>query len=245
MSENSSHDSIYKNPRSQIDSFAFDQSVANVFDDMIRRSVPGYATVINMVGVLAGQYVTPHSVCYDLGCSLGASTLAMRQFIRAEDVRIVAVDNSQAMVQKCRELIAQQNQSVPVEVIKDDINSVDIQQASMVVVNFTLQFVEPTKRQVLLQRIYDGLLDGGVLIVSEKIAFDRLEEQKLQTELHHSFKRLNGYSDLEIAQKRTALENVLIPDTLETHQERLSRCGFAHSHVWFQCFNFASMIAFK
>ncbi len=245
MSEHSSHDSIYRDPRSQVDAFVFDQSVANVFDDMIRRSVPGYATVINMVGVLAGQYVKPGSVCYDLGCSLGAGTLAMRQFIAADGVRIVAVDNSPAMVEKCRGLVAQQNQAVPVDVLQDDINSVPIENASMVVVNFTLQFIEPDQRQRVLQRIYDGLLDGGVLIISEKIAFDSAAEQQMQTELHHSFKRLNGYSDLEIAQKRTALENVLIPDTLETHRQRLSNCGFAHQHVWFQCFNFASMIAFK
>lgn len=245
MTQDKSRDSLYAQPQAAIGDFVFDEQVASVFDDMIRRSVPGYGSIINMVGVLAGEYVQPDSNCYDLGCSLGAGTLAMRRLIQQENVKIIAVDNSEAMVGRCRQNIVRSNMTVPVEILCEDINDTSIENASFVAINFTLQFIQPDQRAGLVQRIYDGLLPGGVLIISEKIAFADPAEQKIQTELHHSFKKFNGYSELEIAQKRTALENVLVPDTLETHQTRLLDAGFQHVNVWFRCFNFASIIAFK
>ena len=245
MTAESSRDSIYNQPQNHIQDFIFDETVVTVFDDMIRRSVPGYASIIHMTSVLAGQYATEDSMCYDLGCSLGSGTLAMRRMISSEKVRIIAVDNSQAMVDACRQNILDDKSTIPVEVLHSDIGSVQIENASVVVINFTLQFINPDERGDLIQRIYHGLRPGGVLIISEKIKFAEDREQELQAQLHHSFKRMNGYSDLEISQKRTALENVLIPDTLETHQDRLKAAGFANSYVWFRCFNFLSMIAFK
>lgn len=242
---NSTRDIIYTTPQKNITDFVFDESVVNVFDDMIKRSVPGYSAVVNMVGCLASMYVQEDSQCYDLGCSLGASTLSMSKAIKKDSIRIIAVDNSKAMVKKCKENISKCVSDVNINVICDDIQNVKIENASMVILNFTLQFIEPNKREELLKKIYDGMLPGGVLLISDKIAFEDKKEQELQTNLHHTFKKLNGYSDLEIAQKRTALENVLIPDTLLTHQNRLSKVGFSEGHVWFQCFNFASMIAFK
>lgn len=245
MTAESSRDSIYNEPHNNIQDFIFDESVVPVFDDMIRRSVPGYASIIHMTSVLAGQYAVANSTCYDLGCSLGAGTLAMRRMITSEHVKIVAVDNSQAMVEACRQNMLKDESSVAVDVIHSDIGSIEIINGSVVVINFTLQFIDPSQRRDLIQRIYDGLRPDGVLIISEKIKYADEREQELQTQLHHSFKRMNGYSDLEIAQKRTALENVLIPDTLETHQDRLKAAGFENSYVWFRCFNFLSMIAFK
>jgi len=113
------------------------------------------------------------------------------------------------------------------------------------VLNFTLQFIPLAERQALIDSIYQGLVPGGVLIVSEKICFDDPHHQQLMTELHHNFKKANGYSELEIAQKRTALENVLIPETLQKHKQRFLNAGFNHVDLWFQCFNFASMLALK
>lgn len=238
-------DNIYANPLEQPGSFTFDSTVANVFADMIKRSVPGYATIISMIGNLAERYSQAGSVCYDLGCSLGAATLAMRHRIAAADCRIVGVDNSAAMLQRCRQIIEADCGVVPVELKCADVQDVAIEQASVVVLNFTLQFIPPAQRRPILQGIYNGLRPGGVLILSEKVAFEDRQHQELMIELHHNFKRANGYSDLEIAQKRTALENVLIPETLESHRERLKAVGFGSCDVWFQCFNFASLIAIK
>lgn len=238
-------DSLYANPLGSVADFSFDQTVVDVFPDMIKRSVPGYATIISMIGNLAERYATTNSDCYDLGCSLGAATLAMRHRIQAANCRIIGVDNSAAMVERCRQLMDADSGEIPVDIICADLQDVNLNNASVVVLNFTLQFIPLAERKAILQHIYDGLNPGGVLILSEKLTFDDSAHDELMIELHHNFKRANGYSDLEIAQKRQAIEDILIPETLATHRERLREVGFSSSDLWFQCFNFASMIAIK
>lgn len=238
-------DTIYANPLGHVAGFSFDQNVVKVFPDMIKRSVPGYTTIITMIGTLSEQYATSGSHCYDLGCSLGAASLAMRHRIQAANCRIIGVDNSQAMIDRCQDVFDADCGEVPVELICDDLENIEIQNASVVVLNFTLQFIPPERRDGILQRIYDGLNPGGVLILSEKVVFQDQQHDQLMIDLYHNFKRANGYSDLEIAQKRTALENVLIPETLDSHRQRMKKVGFHSCDVWFQCFNFASMIAIK
>ncbi len=245
----SKKDAIYSQPLDTITGFTFDENVVNVFPDMIQRSVPGYSTIIAMTGVLAERYAQPNTHCYDLGSSLGASTLAMRRQLQQRACKIIAVDNSAAMQKRCREILDSdhQNSTSPAEVVlvESDICDVAITNASVVVLNFTLQFIPSAAREALLQSIYDGMCDGGILILSEKILFEDPHLQQLNTDLHHSFKRANGYSEMEVSQKRTALENVLIPETIAAHQHRLKRIGFNNVDVWFQCFNFASLVAIK
>ncbi len=238
-------DRIYANPLAEVSRFAFDERVVDVFPDMIKRSVPGYATIINMIGNLAERYAQANSNCYDLGCSLGAATLSMRHRIQAANCKIIGVDNSAAMIARCQQVIAADSGEVAVELIEANIQEVEITNASMAVLNFTLQFSAIEERLATLSAICNGLNPGGVLILSEKVAFDDAPHQQLMTELHHNFKRANGYSDLEIAQKRAAIENYLIPETLDIHRQRLRQAGFSSVDVWFQCFNFASLIAIK
>ncbi len=242
---NSSKDSLYASPIGEVGAFKFDEAVVNVFPDMIQRSVPGYSAIISAIGLLAGRFAREHSVCYDLGCSLGAATLSMRHQIEAENCRIIAVDNSEAMVSRFQEALQKDQAQVAVDLLCADIRDVTIENASVVVLNFTLQFIPLEDRLVFLQKIYRGLLPGGILILSEKLKFDDERQQELQTEMHHAFKKAQGYSDLEISQKRTALENVLIPETFAQHQNRLRKVGFSSAEVWFQYFNFASIIALK
>ena len=237
-------DTIYATDQPRQD-FRFDESVARVFPDMIRRSVPGYTTIIPMIEVITEQYVQPGSHCYDLGCSLGASTLAMRHGMPASGCTLVGVDNSPAMIERCEHYIALDDHPLPVTLRCEDILETDIADASVTTLNFTLQFVDPARRVELLTRIADATRPGGVLVLSEKIRFDNEREQETQTRLHHEFKRANGYSDLEISQKRSALEQVLIPETLTEHRQRLEAAGFRDVTVWYQCFNFVSMLAFK
>ena len=238
-------DNIFASPLEQMVDFRFDERVVDVFPDMIQRSVPGYGTLISNIGILAARYAQANSRCYDLGSSLGAVTLSMRQRIKAEGCQIIAVDNLAAMIERAEKIIGADNNRVPVELRCEDINQTLIENASVVVMNFTLQFIAPDLRDELIDKIYQGLKPGGVFILSEKLAFDSDAQQIFFTEAHHDFKRANGYSDLEISQKRSALENVLIPETQTAHQQRLSQAGFSSSECWFQCFNFASLIAFK
>ena len=238
-------DRIYAEPQTHLVDFAFDEQVARVFPDMIRRSVPGYETVIAMLGVFARQYPTDNSAIYDLGCSLGAASLAVRRHVQASGCTLIAVDNSEAMVKHCRENMERDHSITPVEVRCEDIQDTVVSNASLVTLNFTLQFISPEERAPLLQRICDGMNPGGALILSEKIKFTDEAAQASQQAWHHGFKRANGYSDLEISQKRQAIENVLLPDTADDIRERLLSVGFSRADQWFQCFNFVSFVAVK
>ncbi|CAD5109125.1 carboxy-S-adenosyl-L-methionine synthase CmoA [Zestomonas carbonaria] len=240
-------DRLFAQPLAQVPDFVFNEDVVRVFPDMIKRSVPGYPTIVENIGVLAARFAQPHSLLYDLGCSLGAVTQALRRHVQAEDCRVLAVDNSAAMVARCREYLHAQDsmfqELLPAEVIEADILGLELQPASLVAMNFTLQFIQPERRLELLTRIRQSLLPGGALILSEKLRFEDDEEQELLNELHIAFKRANGYSELEIAQKRNAIENVMKPDSLEQHGKRLRAAGFRKVVPWFQCLNFVSLIA--
>ncbi len=246
-------DELYRTPLADITGFQFDRKVVDVFPDMLQRSIPGYRSIIAQSGLLAARFAVTDTRCYDLGCSLGSTLLAMRHAIDADhasNCRLVGVDNSAAMLDECWRLIdadteATSQPSLPVDLMLADITDVSLQPASVVAMNFTLQFVAPAERNALLKKICDATVTGGALILSEKIKFDDQTLNELYIDRYHAFKRANGYSDLEISQKRSALEDVLVPDTLEAHQTRLSDAGYTQSAVWFQCFNFVSIIAIK
>ncbi|MFN1142221.1 carboxy-S-adenosyl-L-methionine synthase CmoA [Serratia quinivorans] len=239
------HDTLFSAPIAKLGDWTFDERVAEVFPDMIQRSVPGYSNIISMIGMLAERFVKPGSQVYDLGCSLGAATLSMRRNIKVAGCNIIAVDNSPAMVERCRRHIDAFRADTPVEVIEADILDIKIENASMVVLNFTLQFLEPADRLRLLEQVYRGLRPGGALVLSEKFSFEDADVGELLFNMHHDFKRANGYSELEISQKRSMLENVMLTDSVDAHKTRLKQAGFEHAEVWFQCFNFGSLIALK
>ena len=226
--------------------FVFDAKVANVFEDMINRSIPGYSTIITMIGVLAERYCQANSTIYDLGCSLGGASFAVLNRIQREDIELIAVDNSKAMIEKLKEAVTDNiKNSRKLSCQCEDILDTDISNASVVILNFTLQFIPVEQRTELLKKVFAGMRVGGILIISEKITFPDKKLNQLFIEMYHSFKENMGYSKLEIARKRAALENVLLPETLETHKTRLTQIGFRSFDAWFQCFNFASMVAFK
>ncbi len=241
-------DKIYtENPGTE--PFRFNADVARVFPDMLRRSIPGYQASIEAIGSLAARYVTDGTNCYDLGCSLGAATLAMRQGIQAQDCHIVGVDLSDAMVERCRKVIDEDDRAneraATVEIRQGDIRQTVIGNASMVVLNYTLQFLKMEDRNEMMRRIADGMNEGGLLVLSEKVVDENDDMEQLLIDLHHEHKRRNHYSEMEIARKRAALENVLVPETVAAHRERLSAAGFARSAVWLRYFNFVSIIAIR
>ena len=226
--------------------FVFDDKVASVFEDMINRSVPGYSTIIAMIGVLAERYCQEQSRIYDLGCSLGGATLAAVDKVSCQRFSTIAIDNSPAMIDRLQAKLDGLPQFAgKVDCRCEDLVDSQIVNASVVVLNFTLQFIPLSQRAALLSKIYEGMKPGGILIVSEKISFPDEKLNQLFIEMYHSFKETMGYSKLEISQKRSALEKVLLPETLEVHRDRLKSTGFQSVDVWFQCFNFASMVAFK
>lgn len=238
-------DEIYASKRSPLKDFAFGPEVARVFPDMVRRSVPGYETLVFMIGCIAGMRAKPNSNVYDLGCSLGQSTLMMHSRIDCPGVHYVCVDNSRDMLKGCQENLDSRIPRTSYTMINDDVQSVPIDNASVVVMNLTLQFVNPADRNQLVQQIHDGLLSAGALVLSEKVIFNNPAQDEVMELLHDEFKRAHGYSKLEISQKRTALEQVMQIDSVECHRKRLLNAGFESVHQWFQGLNFVSFLAIK
>lgn len=237
-------DALFSTPLDKVADFSFDERVVDCFPDMIRRSVPGYAQITSMAGIIAARHLRHGAHVLDMGCSLGASTLSLCQHLPPQAFTLEAIDLSGPMVAKARAMLSQNAPDHRLEVRQGDIRHCPLPEAGMIMLNFTLQFLDPDERDGVIERIFEALEPGGVLLLSEKIR-GAPGQERLLVDLHHDFKRANGYSDLEISQKRSALEEVMIPERLATHHARLARTGFSRHETWFQYLNFASLIAFK
>jgi len=235
-------DEIYKD-EVDISKFTFNQKVVDVFDDMVLRSVPGYKQMIELIGLAGRTYPLINSNVYDLGCSTGTATLSIASNLKSKSIKIFSIDNSKEMIEQCSKNLS--GTEANIEYICNDIENIQFVNASLIVLNLTLQFIKPKNRSKLVKRMYDGLLPGGALIISEKIIHENEETNKSLISLHESFKRENGYSETEIAQKRKAIEEVLIPEPIENHLRRLNDAGFKNPLVQMQCINFASFLAVK
>ena len=234
-------DEIYRKVSPQIVDFAFDASVAEVFPDMVRRSVPGYETVIPLTGLIAARHAPENGKIFDLGCSLGASSLAILHQLGEKSVKLHAVDNSPAMIERAKKQISDSRCAFYCA----DILETDFTGADVIVMNYVLQFIAPEKRLELVTRMQEQMNSGGLLIVSEKIRFTDEAVDELFTEIHHDYKRANGYTELEVSQKRTALENVMVIDTHEQHYERFAQAQFHDVKTWYKCLNWASFMVTK
>ncbi|MEE4301055.1 MAG: carboxy-S-adenosyl-L-methionine synthase CmoA [Pseudomonadales bacterium] len=225
--------------------FRFDAEVARVFSDMIARSVPGYAETVALTGWLAGRFGRDGTHLYDLGCSLGATLFACLRATEGRELHATGVDSSAPMLERCRERLAQLELPAQPELLEADVREVVFAPTSFVALNWTLQFVPVEDREGLLQRIHDALVPGGALVLSEKVLEADAAAQALLDRLHLDFKRAQGYSELEIAAKRSAIEDVLVPETIATHRARLARAGFATVTVVARTLNFATLLAVR
>jgi len=243
-----SSDNLYARPEINLVDFAFDQRVVEVFPDMIRRSVPAYETIVPLAALVAVQSIPPHiaGAIYDLGCSRGATTAALLTYAPL-NTKVIGVDNSPQMIAAAQEGIAElagTAAAARVEWRCEDIQHTPIKDAAAVVMTYTLQFIPPAEREAQLTRILNGLQPGAPFVYAEKVVLDDAPTHQWAQALHHQFKRANGYSELEVAQKRSAIEKVMIPEAVTTHLTRLERLGFERSSLWFQCLNWAAFIGY-
>lgn len=245
MSTGPLKDEVYRQARGAIGDFTFDRSVATVFDDMVARSVPFYCEIQRMIVELARDFVVPESAVYDLGCSTGTTLGNLHPHLNPS-VRFIGVDNSEEMLAKCRAKLAELGVERTLELRCGDLNDgADIEDASLVVLMLTLQFIRPLRRDRLIADIYRGLRPQGCLLLVEKVIGEESLFNRLFIKYYYDMKRRNGYSDTEIAQKREALENVLIPYKLLENRELLLRTGFSAVDVFFKWYNFCGIVAVK
>jgi tRNA (cmo5U34)-methyltransferase len=225
--------------------FRFDAQVAEVFDDMLDRSIPGYQQVMAMTGTILARYLAPGDLVYDLGCSTGTTLTELAGRLDLPGLRFRGLDNSPAMMAKARLKVEKAGLAGRIEFQEADITAAGLEPSGGILMHYTLQFVAPDRRQAFLCRLRQALRPGGVLILSEKTISTDPELDRSFLEFYLDFKRANGYSETEIARKRQALEKVLIPFSLADNLEMLKRAGFATAEPFHQWFNFASIVAVK
>jgi tRNA (cmo5U34)-methyltransferase len=236
-------DKVFAQSRPKGEQFQFNQEVVDVFDDMLKRSIPYYQNNLVLQLELATRYHQLETQVYDLGCSQGNFCLALAQ--QKPDISIVAVDSSTPMIEALRQRSTEGSTGNNIECRCQPIQETKIQNASVVALNYTLQFIPPKERAPILGEIYNGLIPQGVLLLSEKMTHKDSSVVDLEWDFYRRFKRQQGYSELEISQKREALEKVLIPEPLETHLQRLQAIGFQTIEIWSKWFNFTSLICWK
>lgn len=274
-----SRDTLYANYFSSAPTFCFDRHVAAVFPDMIRRSVPGYGTVLELIPAIAAECLTPGDRVYDLGCSVGAGLLAVRQALSLATlpkehlqneltastppapVKLIGVDTSPEMLSRAKTLFdalppkTESNSGLQANIhtglpwqtdfISADISKLQIEPAKLILLNYTLQFLPLNERDQLIKKLFDALTPGGHLLLSEKVIDCDAGIEETLTKYHESFKHSQGYSALEIARKREALENVLVREPTEQHLSRLKNAGFSRVTRLMQCLQFSTFLAVK
>ncbi|KIE63760.1 carboxy-S-adenosyl-L-methionine synthase CmoA [Candidatus Riesia pediculischaeffi] len=225
-------------------SWKFNRKVSEVFHDMVHRSIPGYKNISDTIGYFSQKFVQPKSNIYDLGCAIGGVTESIIKYVKNEDCKIISIDKSSDMIDEFKKRFSNKyGENFSVKIMKQDVLKTDIRNASVVILNFTLQFIQPSKKSYILKRIYNGLNKGGILILSEKVRSEN--KDNLFVNAHKDFKLSNGYSTLEISQKERMLKNVMFVESIRQNRYRLKHSGFRRTVLWFQYLNFISLITFK
>jgi tRNA (cmo5U34)-methyltransferase len=243
-----SNDRIYSDGRVTED-FSFNEGVAEVFDDMLDRSVPFYRTVIETTAAMIRHLAKPGDTVVDLGCATGSTLLELSRLLPDMELRFIGLDNAPAMLAKARRKAEMFGKGSVIEFRRQDITASDLTAslagADIIICNYTMQFIRPVLRQEFVKRLYATLHAGGILFVSEKVISGHSLLNRKFINLYHDFKREQGYSELEIAAKREALENILIPFTVRENMDLLTGSGFSGVEMFFRWVNFASFIALK
>jgi tRNA (cmo5U34)-methyltransferase len=245
MSQETVKDQVYREARGAVSDFRFDSSIATVFDDMVERSVPFYCEMQRMLIELAQDFAVPDSNIFDLGCSTGTTFTNLHPHLHPS-VRFVGIDNSEEMLARCRTKLLHDGCDRSVDLRCVDLNDgAPIEDASVVMLTLTLQFIRPLHRDRLIADIFRGLRPQGCLLLVEKVLGEESHFNRLFIKYYYDMKRRNGYTETEIARKREALENVLIPYRLLENRELLLRTGFRAVDVFFKWYNFCGIVALK
>ncbi len=238
-------DRVFAEKRITITPFRFNEKVARVFDDMLVRSVPLYGEVLKQQARLARQFYKPGTQIFDLGCSHGNLGILLLDCFDGVVFKMIAVDSAEPMLRRFKKRLAVHDRHSCIDLACACIENIVISNASVVVINLTLQFLDAEKRDALIQSVFNGLCKDGILLLTEKTIHPDPQMNALEQEYYYQFKKENGYTDLEISQKRDALERVLVPETVAEHENRIQKAGFASFDVWLKWFNFTSMMAVK
>lgn len=232
-------DEVFKNEINK--QFEFDESVASVFDDMVSRSVPFYKQTQELIVSFLAKRLEQGSRVIDLGCSTATTLLELYRL--RPDLKLVGVDSSAAMLQRARSRA--NGYGAKIDFVQADILEYEFGTADLVILNYTLQFIRPIKRDEFVKKIFASLKGGALFVFSEKLVYDDKRLNLEMIKIYEEYKESQGYSKFEIAQKRQALENVLIPYSEAENKQLCKSAGFSSVEMIFKWANFASFVAFK
>jgi len=208
------------------------------------RSVPFYAEVQRMIGEMVADFAVDGTNVYDLGCSTCATFRDLKDLDK--DVTFVGVDSSAAMLARAESELQRADFTRRYALRQQDLHhGLEVENASVVIMSLTLQFVRPLHREQVMRTIFNGMNHQAGLILVEKVLAEETLMNRLFIKYYYDLKRRNGYSDIEISQKREALENVLIPYRFEENRQLLLSAGFRFPEVFFKWYNFCGMLALK
>lgn len=237
-------DQVFREEKKTED-FKFGANVVSVFDDMVTRSVPFYLEMQRMMTEVAADFAVPGTNVYDLGCSTGTTLINLDRVLPA-DVNFVGIDDSKEMLAKCKGNFENAGVKRNYDLQYVDLNrGVQLENPSVVILCLTLQFIRPLYRENLIESIYNQMNENGCLILIEKVLGEDSLFNRQFIKYYYDFKRRNQYNELEISQKREALENVLIPYKLMENRELLLTTGFKYVETFFKWYNFCGMVAVK
>ncbi|GAB6044692.1 carboxy-S-adenosyl-L-methionine synthase CmoA [Caminibacter profundus] len=222
--------------------FEFDEEVASVFDDMLNRSVPFYKENLNLQIDILKNFLKDNDKVYDLGSSTGTFLINLAKKSEKK-LNLIGIDNSLAMIERAKNKA--KAFGVDVKFIEADFLDYDLTNSKAIIANYTIQFIRPLKREKLIKKIFNSLKDNGIFLMSEKLITEHKKLNKIMIDIYYEYKKKMGYSEFEIAQKREALENVLIPYSMNENIQMLKEAGFKEIEVIFRWNNFATFIAFK
>ena len=239
-------DTLYTHDSKISGKFNFDEDTVRVFDDMLRRSVPHYHEIQDMICAIAKNFAQRNSNIYDLGCSTGTTLLKISTALRRFPVRVIGIDSSKAMLKKANRKLQKSGCATTCTLVEKDLNyKINFENASVIISNLTLQFIKPINRENLVSEIYKGINKNGAFILIEKVISENQKIKRTFINLYHDFKLRKGYSKSEIFRKKEALENILIPYTHEEHVRLLKKSGFRLMDVFFRWYNFCGILAIK
>lgn len=245
-SSNAAKDEIFQDPSSGLQPFSFNETVACVFDDMASRSIPAYRELHDLCASIVERFIlsAPSPKVVDIGCSTGATLLAIAQRLNEKEMSLVGVDNSPPMIERFRQKLLD-TPDTRISLMQSAFEDLELHDVSAVLLNYTLQFISPEWRPSLMKKCFDGMRPGGIVILSEKTYSAIPEVQEVITERYERFKEMNGYKREEIRNKASALTGVLIPFTVEENIELLKRSGFSRVELLMKNHHFTTFLGIK
>ena len=222
--------------------FTFNEDVANVFDDMLNRSIPFYRDNLKLNAKILSKYIKDGDKVYDIGSSTLNFLLYFEQNFKIK-ADLIGIDNSKPMIKKATNKIKSYNSNI--NLIFGNIENIELKPSQAIVSNYTLQFIDKDKRSEVIKKIFNSLNDNGIFLVSEKVISNNKKLNENLIEIYHNYKQDKGYTITQIEKKKEALENILTPLSLDENMSMLKKVGFKEVEVLFKWANFSTFLAIK